>query len=245
MRRAPWLVALALLALPLHAEPLRIASGEARVSLLELYTSEGCSSCPPADRWFLQLADDPELWRTRVPVAFHVDYWDRLGWPDRFAHPDHAGRQRAYAAAGRVGTVYTPGFVVDGREWRGWFGGRELPPAEAGAAGVLELEVDGARLAASYTPAAPAPSRLDLHVVLLGFDLESAVAAGENAGRTLRHAFVVLDHRREPLRSEEGAHRARFDWPRDGSAAPRLALAAWVTPRDGLEPLQAAGGWLP
>ncbi len=69
------------------ADTLHLASGDTRVNLLELYTSEGCSSCPPADRWLSGLRQDPRLWRQLVPVAFHVDYWDGIGWPDRFASP--------------------------------------------------------------------------------------------------------------------------------------------------------------
>jgi hypothetical protein len=114
-------LAAALLALALTAaiaQPLVIQSPEGRVSLLELYTSEGCSSCPPADRWLSTLRDDPRLWRLVVPVAFHVDYWDYLGWRDRFADPAHAERQRTLAGQGLLSTVYTPGLVLDGKEWR-------------------------------------------------------------------------------------------------------------------------------
>ena len=72
------------------AASLQASSGEKRVTLVELYTSEGCSSCPPAEAWMNQLQDDPRLWREIVPVAFHVDYWDYIGWPDRFAVPAHS-----------------------------------------------------------------------------------------------------------------------------------------------------------
>src|SRR2546423_1193112 len=74
-------------------------SGAARVALLELYTSEGCSSCPPADAWLTRLKGSPDLWRKFVPVAFHVQYWDRLGWRDRLGDPRFAERQSAYAHA--------------------------------------------------------------------------------------------------------------------------------------------------
>jgi hypothetical protein len=239
-----WLPLLLLaITLPLPAAPVTLASTTGRTALLELYTSEGCSSCPPADRWLSALRDDPRLWREFVPVAFHVDYWDYIGWRDRFAKAAHSLRQRAYAAAGRVGTVYTPGFVVAGREWRGWFRGQE-PELDAGAAaGELALELDGGRVAARYAAADAGP--LDLHLALLGFGLESEVGAGENAGQRLRHDFVVLDHRRQPLAAGDGQHRAQFDWDRRAAGAERYAVAAWVTPRGGLEPLQALGGWLP
>jgi hypothetical protein len=244
-RRGPWLALLCLLLAPtLDAAPLQFTSASERVTLLELYTSEGCSSCPPADRWLSGLRDDPRLWREVVPVAFHVDYWDAIGWPDRFASADHSERQRAYARSGHVGTVYTPGFVVDGREWRGWFSGG-APAIGAGAsAGVLELEVDGVRVDARFTPQGDGAGPLELHVVRLGFGLVTEVAAGENAGRTLRHDFVVLDHRRAPLTGAGGVYRAQLDSPQPGFDAKRYAVAAWVAVRGDPAPLQAVGGWL-
>ena len=100
------------------ADPLRTATfegGDTQVALVELYTSEGCSSCPPAEARLAKLRDDPELWKTIVPVAFHVDYWDGLGWPDRFASKAFTLRQYDYAARWRNGSVYTPAFVQNGR----------------------------------------------------------------------------------------------------------------------------------
>src|SRR5438477_9939189 len=70
-------------------------SGPARVHLLELFTSEGCSSCPPAEAWMTKLKDNPGLWHDFVPIAFHVDYWDHLGWRDRFAAKEWTARQQA------------------------------------------------------------------------------------------------------------------------------------------------------
>ncbi|HSH39027.1 MAG TPA: DUF1223 domain-containing protein, partial [Chthoniobacterales bacterium] len=85
------------------AAEVKFQSGPVRTHLLELFTSEGCSSCPPAERWVSELRANPRLWKDFVPVAFHVDYWDRLGWPDRFAKKAFTGRQQAYAAAWRSG----------------------------------------------------------------------------------------------------------------------------------------------
>src|SRR6266567_7895599 len=115
-------------------------SGEARTMLVELFTSEGCSSCPPADAWINQLKESPDLWKKIVPVVFHVDYWDNLGWRDRFAKPEFTSRQRRYAAAWGGDSVYTPGFVINGKEWRGWFGGNAMPITSA-KVGVLRVSV--------------------------------------------------------------------------------------------------------
>src|SRR5205814_757208 len=74
-------------------------SSDAQSSLIELFTSEGCSSCPPAEKWLSALKSSSDLWKKAVPVAFHVDYWDHLGWRDRFAKPEFTSRQQRYAAA--------------------------------------------------------------------------------------------------------------------------------------------------
>ena len=95
-------------------------SSEAQTALLELYTSEGCSSCPPAESWLSRLKESPGLWKDFVPLAFHVDYWDYLGWRDPWAAREFSERQRAYAQGWRSENVYTPGFVLNGKEWRDW-----------------------------------------------------------------------------------------------------------------------------
>src|SRR5450432_1176256 len=81
------------------AESPRFTSGSSQVALVELYTSEGCSSCPPADQWLGALKDDAGLWKEFVPVEFHVNYWDSLGWKDRLSSPAYTAREYAYASA--------------------------------------------------------------------------------------------------------------------------------------------------
>ena len=97
----------------------RFASGPQQTALIELYTSEGCSSCPPAETWMSRLKESPGLWKQFVPIAFHVDYWDRLGWRDRFSSQRWTERQRRYASLWQSESVYTPAVVVNGREQRG------------------------------------------------------------------------------------------------------------------------------
>src|SRR4051812_33062365 len=98
--------------LPINAEPATITfqSGPEQTTLLELYTSEGCSSCPPAEKWLSHLKESPGLWKDFVPVAFHVDYWDRLGWRDLLADRGFSDRQLAYAESWHSENVYTPAF---------------------------------------------------------------------------------------------------------------------------------------
>lgn len=225
----------------------RFASGLARVTLFELYTSEGCSSCPPAERWLGELRGAPGLWRDFVPVARHVDYWNRLGWPDRFSTKGITARQYALVAAWSSGSVYTPCFVRDGAEWRT---GKSFLLKNAGgeAAGGLVGVLDASgRGRVEFAPGSGAGGAFSAQVAVLGGGFIPKVTAGENRGETLGREFVVLavaESRLEPGASG-GAWQAEFELPKpkinDGA---RRALAVWVTRRGELAPLQATGGWL-
>lgn len=116
----------------------QFTSGPGRAHLVELFTSEGCSSCPPADRWLATFVDSPRLWREIVPVAYHVSYWDRLGWADRFAQREFDVRQRRLAESSGA-AVYTPGVFRDGREWRGWRGAGNAQDPGTDPVGTLTL----------------------------------------------------------------------------------------------------------
>lgn len=246
MRRAILLASL-LIVLQAHAGPVtQLESPVQRVTVLELFTSHGCSSCPPADRWLRRLVDHPGLWHELVPLAFHVDYWDSLGWPDRFASRSYSDRQAAYRASGGISSVYTPGFVVNGQEWRGWFrrGGAELTAGPA--VGKLSLRLDGKGSAeVRFHPVGGSPIRgLKAHLAMLGFGLSTPVGGGENAGRTLEEDFVVLGHTSSAGPHDEG--RWTMDLPRTVSAqTSRRAVAAWISAGTDPTPIQAVAGWLP
>jgi hypothetical protein len=234
-----FLFALAAASTALATESQHFASGPARTALVELYTSEGCSSCPPAERWLGELRDHPGLWRDFVPVAFHVDYWNRLGWPDRFSTKDFTQRQYDHATAWGNGSVYTPCFVRDGAEWRP--AGKTMPAMPGAAAGTLAATYDGATLHVDFTPAGargPAQAGYEVHAALLGGGIVSKVTAGENSGATLHHDFIALA-------LVHGATGADLALPQPKLAGvPRRGLAVWVTRRGELTPLQATGGWL-
>ena len=235
-------------ALLVHAAPavaLEASSGQRQVTLVELFTSEGCSSCPPAEAWMNKLRDDPRLWREVVPVAFHVDYWDYIGWPDTFAVPANSERQREYRRQGLISSVYTPGLVSNGREWRGWFRHPVLDTSGKADAGTLSISVDGDRFSARYSPSAGATTRgLMLNVARLGFSLSTKVSAGENHGRTLDHEFVVLGFKQLPLTAAADAMSAAGTLPDARVSAPKQGVAVWVSQGRSLAPLQATGGFL-
>jgi hypothetical protein len=215
----------------------------AKAALIELYSSEGCSSCPPAEAWVSSLKTSPGLWKDLFPVAFHVDYWDGLGWPDRFAKPVYTQRQRNYAAALGQDSVYTPEFVVNGREWRGWFHGQSLPGTVA-TSGELSIHVaDGGKsVSAAYAPSSSGPRPSAVNVALLGAGILSDVRGGENGGRKLEHDFIVLDFASKPLTGKTPYQTGPVTLTPSTSDAP-AAIAAWVSAADG-SVLQMAGGWL-
>ena len=220
-------------------------STENRVHLLELYTSEGCSSCPPAGEWITKLKQTKGLWREVVPVEFHVDYWDELGWRDPWASKAWTERQKDYAEAWRAENIYTPGFVLDGREWRDWSGSNYRFPTDTIKVGVLEATATGTNLwQIKFTPTAAIKDPLEVHVALLGFDLSSDVKRGENRGRKLIHDFVVLKNATIPLQAEAGIWSGKVSFGTNVKPGERMAFAAWVSPRKRPAPLQAVGGWL-
>jgi len=169
-------------------------SGAQRAVLLELYTSEGCDSCPPADRRLSQFKGRADSAGRLVPLAFHVDYWDRLGWADRFASPQYTQRQQAMAGLAGSRLVYTPQFLRNGRDWRS--PGSPLDGAaenRPGAGITLELgsSPSGPWLIGGEVRLAAPGAAAEVWLALYENNLESQVRAGENSGKTLRHDYVV------------------------------------------------------
>ena len=224
---------------------LSFKSAAKRTAVVELYTSEGCSSCPPADRWFSSLKAAPGLFQNFVPVAFHVDYWDDLGWKDRFARSAYSERQRLYAQSGALSQVYTPGFLLQGHEWRTWSSGAVALQSDGASVGPLELTLDGHGGATlRWWPAREPTARLLGTLMLLGNELSSAVRSGENAGHQLHHDFVALAYSSGAMVRDNDHYSVSLKMPASSTLAPRYAVAAWVNDASRLAPLQAVGGWL-
>ena len=175
-------------------------SGLVTVPLLELYTSEGCSSCPPADKWLGGLKPDTSKF---TPLAFHVDYWDYIGWKDKFSKSEYSDRQRKTAAFGGAGFVYTPQFVMNGRDFKGWDNSRLNEAVEksqniASRANLTLNTVTEANgditLKASAQAVKPSEAKnTDVFIALYENKLVSQVKAGENSGSTLKHDYVVRE----------------------------------------------------
>jgi hypothetical protein len=218
------------------AGDLVLRSGPGQTHLLELFTSEGCSSCPPAEKRLSSLQGSPGLWKSIVPVEFHVDYWDYLGWPDKFASSAYTQRQQTYASEWGSGSVYTPEFVLNGQEFRG--GDISAPTASGGQ---LTATLSASRtLTIQYQPAEPTPGvAWEAHVAPLGMGLQTSIRAGENAGTQMRHDFVALSLLSIPLAKDQNSGTLTLPKPQEGEKA----IAIWVTRAGDTTPLQAVGGW--
>jgi hypothetical protein len=179
-------------------------SGKEKVPLLELYTSEGCSSCPPAEQWLSSIPAAGSSADKIVPLAFHVDYWDYIGWKDRFAKPEFSARQNQLASMGNARFVYTPQVVMNGIDFRGWRENSRFSQSvaeqlkqtaranlslniESSASGEITLKVSAQALNDNDSKNA------DVFIAIYENKLSSQVNAGENSGRQLEHDYVVRE----------------------------------------------------
>ncbi len=173
---------------------------DATTVLLELFTAEGCRNCPRAEAWLAALPEKGFGLASVVPLALHVDYWDEHGWADPFAQEAFTERQYRYALLNGTTVVYTPQFMLNGREYFGWLREqyaedlRRLNAEPARAEIALRLERHGARLriqAEAAVPDAARRSQTALYLALYENRLANRITAGANRGRTLRHEHVV------------------------------------------------------
>lgn len=202
--------------------------------VVELFTSEGCSSCPPADKFLSKLHQNPGLWDSVIPMAYHVDYWNSLGWNDPFSKSEYSQLQRLYHAYGLTNSVYTPGFIVDAKEWRGFFNwvNRTLPTKQVQQAERLVLVRKGNQFELSY----PAMDNLDATIVFLSNNKKTVIKAGENRGKTLQHDFIVME--RLTGRSNEG----KWSFELNAELESIDAVAAWVSPIGQFDRIQTVAG---
>lgn len=204
-------------------------SGALRTPVVELYTSEGCSSCPPTDQWLSALKGQPV-----VAEAFHVAYWDYIGWKDRFAQATFTARQRDIAAHNQLSSIYTPQIVRNGRDWR-----TSQPVTESKAAAKANISIQ--RVAATDGFEARVEP-LDANTAWTAYwtvtedGHSSRVKAGENAGEFLKHDFVVRQY--TPLGRYQGAQSLQFFALAADAEHPRH-INLVVSDNQSGEPLQA------
>ena len=225
----------------------RAASGPQALPLVELYTSEGCDSCPPADRWLAKQFPAAATDARALALAFHVDYWDRLGWADRFASPAYTERQYALMRANAATFVYTPQVLLQGHDWHGWADGgaavQRAARAPARASITLDAAPSGNAVAVTVDAAiTDAAARGDVRLLVAYADsgLHSDVGAGENRGKRLSHDHVVraLQSAAEGADANDRIHATfQFERPREAGVAP--TLVAFVQRRSTGDILQA------
>ena len=231
-----------------------LESPQHRVPVVELYTSEGCSSCPPADRWLSGLPGQGVSPDRAVLLAFHVDYWNQLGWPDRFSQAAFSARQREVAARASRGVVYTPQVVLDGRALNQTYtfdaverrlGAINSGPALASITADPTTESGKVQVRAQIrlTDLA-ARADAEAWVALFERGLSSRVTRGENAGKVLDHDFVVRELAGPFAIGPDG--RARIDQVialRPDWNGPHIGLAIFVQRRGDGSTLQALSSY--
>lgn len=195
---------------PLYAQMRN--DGGAPFAVVELFTSEGCSSCPSADALLIELTEQAHKEGARIfPLGFHVDYWDYLGWKDRFSSGEYSGRQRQYAAALRTSSVYTPQMIVNGTyqfigsnraQAQQWI--KESLKADSAVNLSLEQKSEKPNSIIVHFKSSRAVDNAVINFALVERDLANSVSRGENSGRTLRHHNVVRAFKSLPLSEQEG-----------------------------------------
>lgn len=219
-------------------------TGDGSPVLMELFTSEGCSSCPPADRYVSKIGKNPGIYTHFVPIVFHVDYWDYLGWKDRFSHESFSHRQRNYARQKLLSSVATPTIVVDGTAFRGWRKG--LLPAKREKTKVkLMVSPKGKNRYQITLVKAGKPTAYRGKICLIGRNIPSKIKAGENAGLSLVHDSVALGCADKQMKHSKGRYTADMIIPLfTKERIPNQSFAAWIETMDSQRPLWVIGGSL-
>ncbi len=256
LRKTIWtLLAAVILATPgvraAEEKPYQITSGPSKVRVVELFSSQARSSCPPAEEWFSTLREHPGLWTEIVPVSFHVSHWDDRGWKDRLATQEFTARFIGWLSRWRSSTPYAPIVALDGIEWSGWAKEEAIPAAvsqiPSGILGVKKISDSEYRVL--YIPERYARGPWVLNGVLLGFGVPTHVESGENVGKNLKQDFVALKYDHRTMESTRDGFRATLRLPTKGVTAAvakeGMGLAVWVSCGDDILPIQAAGSFLP
>ena len=213
-------------------DPIVVNSGDRQTAVVELYTSEGCSSCPSADRWLSRLIEAPKDELDVLALAFHVDYWDYLGWKDRFSSAAYTSRQRQLGANNLQQTIYTPEFFVNGMEARGTNNILQKIRQANQQQSPLDLKLTVSRDKTSLVLELQSPGERDtngkIHHRYLVYEnnLSTDVKRGENSGEVLKHEQVVRYMSKAKSLREQNQYRIAID--PDWQAA-NIGVAVLVT----------------
>jgi hypothetical protein len=224
------------------SETLTVETGSQQTAVVELYTSEGCSSCPPADQWLEALVETDSDEIDVLALAFHVDYWDYIGWKDRFGNPKYTSRQRQLGANNKQSSIYTPEFFVDGKEARGTRNVlKQIYAANESDSSIhLKLNVtkEGNHFLLELEPRSGDLDAKMLHHRYFVYEknLVSDVTRGENSGETLSHQNVVryMSRARKLNQTNQFNITIDPDWQLEN-----IGVAALVTTPGNLSYLQA------
>lgn len=216
-------------------------SSEKRVNIIELYTSQGCSSCPVADDWLNDLKDNKKLFNEFIPLAFHVTYWNFLGWKDTFSKDKFSKKQKDYSSFWNKRSVYTPQFITNGLEYRQWFTNKSLPKFKDKVTGILKVEVIKEHIKVDFEAINIKNQKIDINIAVLGFDYIVDITAGENKNRTLNHNFVVLGFQKYSS-SLQKVVKKEYLIPEYIKDKNKKAVVVYLTTKKGV-PIQAVGGY--
>jgi hypothetical protein len=234
------------------AEQLSYSSGANKVQLIELYTSQGCSSCPPADKLLSSTLSSNGLWDKFIPIAFHVDYWNYLGWKDIYSSKQSTDKQKNHYYFGNSNNVYTPQFLVNSQEWRGFFSGNPLPVVKEELVGNLFLKWDKKQQLAYMSFKSKSLDIPDqCHFALLNFDKNVVIGAGENSGLSIAQNFSSLNFLSSTAEVKNHNYHCKVNTQQftkllSNNSVVNLqkqAFVGWLTTKSNKN-IQATGGWL-
>ena len=224
--------------------------------LIELFTSQGCSSCPPAEIWMTKKLTHEGLFKTFIPVVYHVDYWNYIGWVDIFSSKTYSNRQRNYAKFLKSRQIATPSFFVNGRPWKQWYlndplNATKTDPGKSNPLKSAEI-FKNRRIFVFASPSSLKPEYqsqdLTIHIALLTTGVISSITGGENKGKTLKNDFSILHYEQKLLPDNTpGLKKVEFAVPPISLKlrGKKQAIAIWISDHPNGPVLQALASWIP
>ena len=238
------IIIFALLMLSNKSQAQEYKSSPNKVHFIELFSTQSCSSCPPAQDWISKLKTNSHLWKTFIPIVYHVDYWNYLGWKDPYSSSQYSQRQRDYVAEWFSSTAYTPMFVYDGKEAR-----KELlsnynkPGRPVGV--LIAKKGNRGEYDIIFEPIAKYQTPLVINYAILGSSIKTKITAGENNGVTLKHDFLSLKMNSKNMKviGNKYVSKIKIDLKKI-QPAPEKAIVFWVSLINSKMPIQSVGGIL-